>query len=400
MNAYCLLRCSVLGTLLLAVACAPAAPSAAAPGTAAVDRTAVPEPGPEPTFDLPDVQRRTLTNGLDVWIVRQAELPLVTLRLVVNAGSVADPANQPGLASLTAAMLDEGTRTRSALEIADQIEFLGASLGTGAGYDASYVTLSTLARNLPAALEVFADVVTSPAFPETELERLRSERLTSILQGLDQPTVLASQQFTERIYGPAHPYGRPVEGTTVSVRGFQVPQMRRVHQTYYRPNNSSLIVVGDVSPEQLVPLLERTLGPWQRAEVPDIRYPEAPAPQAATRVYLIDKPGAAQSEIRIGHVGVARDNPDYFPLLVMNTILGGQFSSRINLNLREDKGYTYGARSGFSMRRQAGPFIASAGVQTPSTKESVIEFMRELQDIRASRPVTDEEIAFAKASIV
>ena len=385
-------------------ACAPTqteAPAVVAPTvTPAVDRSVQPAPGPSPDVDLPAVQRRTLSNGLNVWVVEQRELPLVTSRLIVNAGSAAEPRQKAGLASITAAMLDEGTQKRTALQIADELDYLGANFNTGAGYDASYVTLTTLTRNLPAAMEVFADVLTNPSFPAQELERIRRERITSIFQALDQPSAVAGEQFATRIYGPEHPYGRPPEGTITSVQGLSAQDLRNFYRTYYRPNNATLLVVGDVSADQVVSMLENSFRGWQRADVPAIRYPAPPPPQQKTRVYLIDKPGAAQSEIRVGHLGIARDNPDYFPLLVLNTILGGQFSSRINMNLREEKGYTYGARSGFSMRRQPGPFIAQAGVQTPSTKESVIEFMKELEEIRGTRPVTDAELGFAKASLM
>lgn len=383
-------------------ACAPApsaAPAAPAPA-AEVDRAVPPVPGPEPDVDLPGIQRRTLSNGLDVWVVEQRDLPLVTLRMVTNAGSAAEPAPKAGLASLTAAMLDEGTTTRSALEIADELDFLGASFGTGASYDAAHVALSTLKRTLPAALEVYADVITSPAFPERELERVRGERLTSILQALDRPSAVAGEQMALRIYGPEHPYGRPPEGTVASVSGIEAGELHRFYETFYRPNNSALLVVGDVSADEVTPLLEEAFRGWSAAEVPAIRFPEPPPPQDATRIYLIDKPGAAQSEIRVGHLGVARDDPDYFPLVVLNTILGGQFSSRVNLNLREEKGYTYGARTSFSMRRQPGPFLASAAVQTATTRPSVVEFMKELEEIRGQRPVTAEELESAKASLM
>lgn len=381
-------------------ACAPAPPEAPVAPAPEVSRAVQPAPGPTPDVDLPEVQRRTLSNGLEVWVVQQRDLPLVTLRMIVDAGSSAEPAGKAGLASVTAAMLDEGTATRSALEIADELDYLGADLGTGAGYDAAYATLSALKRTLPAALEVYADVVASPAFPERELERVRRERLTALVEALDRPSAVAAEQMALRIYGPEHPYGRPPEGTLASVPGLSGDDLRRFYRTYYRPNNATLLVVGDVSADEVTPMLEQAFRGWERAEVPAVRYPAPPAPQAATRVYLIDKPDAAQSEIMIGHVGVARDNPDYFPLLVLNTILGGQFSSRINMNLREEKGYTYGARTVFSMRRQPGPFLASAAVQTATSKESVIEFMKELQEIRGDRPVTREEMESAKAGLM
>lgn len=395
---------AALLSLGVLAACAPGTPAPATPSPASaeatIDRSVMPPPGTTPSFDLPEVERRTLSNGMEVYVVERRELPLVTLQMVVGAGAAAEPAGRAGLASLTAAMLDEGTDERSALEIADELDFLAANVYTGAGTDAAYLVLNTLRRNLEPALDVFADVVTDPAFPASEAERVRNERLTAIVEASDRPTTVANQQFNLRIYGPDHPYGRPIEGTTASVRALGPEQLRDFYRTFYRPNNADLIVVGDVSAEQIVPMLEQAFAGWEQAPVPAVRYPAPPAPQEATRVFLIDKPGAAQSEIRIGHVGVPRDNPDYFPLMVMNSILGGQFSSRINLNLREDKGYTYGARSAFNMLREPGTFVASAGVQTPSTKESVVEFMKELREIRAERPVTDEEVEFAKQSII
>ncbi len=398
------LGCGAAGAALaLLGACAPQGGAGAAPPPpqpSAFDRARVPPAGPTPAVDFPEIERHTLANGLSVWIVERHDVPLVTLRLVVGAGSEVEPARHPGLASFTSGMLDEGTERRSALEIADEIDFLGAQLGAGASYDATYVVLSTLTRNLEPALDVFADVVVHPAFPARELERVREEGITAITSRADQPTVVASEAFSARIYGPDHPYGRPLGGTVASLRGFARGDVHDFYRTFYRPNNASLIVVGDVRAAEVMPLLERAFAGWERGAVPKRPAHVAPAAQPQTHVYLIDKPGAAQSEIRIGHVGVPRVSDDYFPLLVMNSILGGQFSSRINLNLREDKGYTYGARSSFQMRREAGPFVASAGVQTPSTKESVVEFMRELRGIWGERPVTQEELDFAKAGIV
>jgi zinc protease len=360
----------------------------------------MPPAGPAPAYDFPDIQRVTLGNGLPVSLVERPGRGLATVQLVVGAGSMVDPAPRAGTASLVAAMLPEGTRRRTASQIAEEMTFLAANLGSGAGRDAAFVTLNTLGRNLVPALEIFADVVTDPAFPDAEWTRVRDQRLVSLLQTLDQPTALATQQFETRVYGSEHPYGRPTQGTPQSVRALGTAQLREFYGSFYRPNNAHLIVVGDFRTAELLPRLEAAFAGWRSAPVPQARAAADPAPQAATRVFLVDKPGAAQSEIRIGHVGVPRQHRDFFPLLVMNSLLGGQFSSRINLNLREDKGYTYGARSAFQTGRLAGPFVASAGVQTAVTKESVVEFMRELEGIRGPRPVTEEEVEFAKVSII
>lgn len=366
----------------------------------AVDRSVMPAAGPAPTYDFPDVQRRTLSNGLQLWVVERPGVPIVNVQLIVDAGGMQDPADRPGLASLTAAMLTEGTATRSATEIADELDFLAANLNAMAGQEVASVSLQTLARNLEHALAIFADIVVNPAFPESEWSRVRDQRLVSLLQALDQPPTIANQRFARIVYGDAHPYGRPVPGTPDAVRGTTPEIMRDFHRQRYVPNNSSLIVVGDIRTDRIAQQLERSFAGWRRGPATVASSFADPAPQQATRIFLIDKPGSAQSQVRIGHVGVTRAHHDYFPLLMMNTILGGQFTSRINLNLREDKGYTYGARSGFDMGRLAGPFVAQAGVQTAVTKESLIEFMKELTEIRDARPVTEEEIEFARMSII
>jgi predicted Zn-dependent peptidase len=376
------------------IALAPAA------GAQTLDRKVVPPAGPAPEIVFPTVQQRTLSNGLRVYVVERRNVPLVTMRLVVDAGSAADPAGRGGLAALTAEMLDEGTTTRSSLQLADELELLGADLFTNGGYDVAAVQLNTLSRNVRPALAILADVVARPAFATAELERVRGQRLTALLQQQDQPVALANREFAMRVFGGEHPYGRPVEGTPATIRQFSPQDLRTFHQQYYRPGNARLIVVGDVRTAELIPQLNAAFAAWTGGAAQQVRYPAAPQPQSATRVYLIDKPGAAQSEVRIGHVGVARNHPDHFPLLVLNAVLGGQFTSRINLNLRENKGYTYGARSGWTQRREPGAFTAQAGVQTPVTKESLVEFMRELEEIRGPRPVTDQELEFAKASLV
>jgi predicted Zn-dependent peptidase len=362
-----------------------------------VDRSQRPTPGPTPTLTLPEIEEFRLDNGLTVLLVEHHELPLLQARLIIETGSAAD-GDKPGLASFTADMLDEGTAKRSALQLAEEVDFIGAQLSTGSNWDGSYVTLLTLKRHLDTAFDLFSDIVLNPAFPEEELERRRSSRLTSILQQKDQPRIVATMVFNRVIYGPTHPYGQPASGTEESIRSIQRDDLKRFYETYYRPNNATLILVGDVTKEEIAPKVKQFFVAWTKKEVPSVKIPQA-ASRTSTGIYLVDKPEAAQSEIRIGHVGVARNNPDYFKLTVMNTILGGQFSSRINMNLREKRGYTYGARSSYAMRKAAGPFIASAGVKTAVTDSSVIEFMKELTRIR-QEGVTAEELEFAKQSLL
>jgi zinc protease len=380
--------------LLAAAALAPAAPAQT------FDRTVMPAPGPTPEVDFPEPLRRTLANGLQVWVMERPGVPMVYLQLMTEAGAVADPADRPGLASLTAAMLTEGTATRTGRQILEEIDFLAANLNANAGQEVATLTLTTLSRNLAPALSVFADVAVNPSFPEGEWNRVREQRLVALRQAMDQPANVAQQAFARLVYGPAHPLGRPIQGTPASVRAITPDDLRAFYRARYRPENSHLIVVGDVRADQVIPQLERAFAGWQRGSAPAVSPPAEPTPLQATRVYLVDRPDAAQSQIRIGHVGVARASRDYFPLLVMNTVLGGAFTSRINLNLRETRGYSYGARSGFQMGRLAGPFTATGGVHTAVTRESVAEFMRELEEIRGARPVTPQELEFARTSII
>lgn len=359
----------------------------------------MPAPGPTPPFRLPEIERRRLSNGLEVLIVEHHDLPVVNMNLVIRTGAAADPAGRAGLAEITAAMIDEGTKRRTALDISNGLAEIGARLGTGAGWDGSGVNLLTVTRHLDRALEIYADVITSPAYLPAELERIRASRLTLLAQRRDSANEIASVVYAALLYGRDHPYGHPLTGHEQSLRAIAPDDLRSFYATYYRPNNAALIVAGDVSPDAVVDRLEQALAGWLPASVPPLVIPAAPARDQA-RIYLVDRPASAQSVIAIGQVGPPRSTPDYFPLLVMNTLLGGQFTSRLNMNLREDKGYTYGARTSFDYRRGAGPFIATASVQTAVTKEAVAEFLKELVGIRGAVPVTQEELEFAKQSII
>ncbi len=370
---------------------------AAAPissGAQAPDRSAAPKPGPAPTLRLPQIQKRALTNGLPVWIAELHEVPVVQVSLVVRAGGAADPSGQYGLASLTAAMLDEGAGTRSALEIADAVDYLGADLSTSSGIDGATVRMHVPVARLGDALPIMADVALRPTFDPKELDRLRQERLTSLLQARDNPAAIASTAFPRIVFGPTHRYGTSGMGSGDALRAFTPDDLRRFHARQYVPSNTGLIVVGDIGAETVVPLLEKAFGGWKTSAAADATTVPA-APQLTSRaVYLIDKPAAAQSQIRIGWVGVSRSTPDYFPIVVLNTILGGSFTSRLNQNLREQHGYAYGANSAFDMRASAGPFVAAAGVQTDKTAEALKEFFVELTGI--GKPIPAEELAKAK----
>jgi zinc protease len=363
-------------------------------GAQAPDRTRPPQVGPPPAVHLPTIQKRQLSNGVSVWLVELHEVPVVQVNLVVLRGSADDPAGKFGIATLTAAMLQEGAGARSSLELADAIDFLGADLTTTAGIDSSAVRLHVPVARLADALPLMADVALRPTFPKEELERLRQERLTSILQARDNPATINATAFNRVLYGATHRYGTSVNGTAATLKAFSVDDLRAFYNAAFQPGNSSLLVIGDVTMDKALPMLESSFGSW-KAQGPAAPATMPAVPEITTRtVYLVDKPGAPQSQIRIGWVGVARSTPDYFPIQVMNTILGGSFASRLNMNLREKNGYTYGASSGFDMRASAGPFVATAGVQTDKTSEALKEFFNELNGIL--KPVPAEELRRSK----
>ena len=367
----------------------------------ALDRSVQPTPGPTPAVKVPAVAKRTLPNGLEVWTVTQREIPSISAVLVIRAGSALD-GDKGGLAAMTASLLDEGSSRRSALDFAKAVDMLGANLGAGAEEERTTVSLTTLTRTADSAFALMGELVTDPAFVAEELERDRKSRLQSLRQQKDQPTIIASQVFAQQVYGPAHAYGRPGVGTPATVAAITRDDVRGYYTRFFRPNNAVLVIVGDVSAEEGARLAEKAFGRWEKGPVPAEAMAKPARPAAKpVGVFLVDKPEAAQSEIRIGHPGAARStDPDYYALQVLNTILGGQFSSRINLNLREAKGFTYGARSGWSFNRGDGPFVASGGVFTAKTDSSVVEFLREVTDIRTSRPPTEAEVEFARSVLV
>ena len=364
---------------------------ATAQGT--VDRTKPPELGPPPRVSLPPIVTRQLANGLRLMIVEQHELPLADFVLIIGSGGTADPAGKTGVANLTAAMLREGTTTRKSLDIADQTSFLGISLFPQASWESSTLSLHTPTAQLDSSLALFADVALHPSFPANEFERIKKNRLTELLQLRDQGPAIANLVFPAILYGNAHPYGSPLIGTEATVTPLTTADLQSYYQANFKPNNATLIVVGDVNPNQVEQKISLLLGGWQRGDVPQLTYVEPPK-SSATTIYLVDKPGAAQSSFRIGAVGVPRSTKDYFALTVMNTILGGSFTSRLNQNLREARGYTYGAASRFDMRRAAGPFTASAEIVSAKSDSALLEFMKELNGIRQSVP--GDELSRAK----
>jgi predicted Zn-dependent peptidase len=359
------------------------------------DRSKPPAIGPAPSLRMPAIQKQKLSNGLAVWIVEHHEVPLAQINMIVKSGSAADPIGKYGVGSLAAAMLDEGAGTRSALEIADALEFLGANLSTTSSFDYSAIRLSVPVSKLADALPVMADVTLRPTFPAAELDRLKQERLTGLLQARDNPAALIQLAFPRVIYGPTHRYGTSANGLPPAIESFGVADLQACYRAHYRPENATLLVVGDVTPASVMPMLEKAFGSWKGEGMAPLVADVPMAPQLKTRqVYIIDKPDAPQSQIRIGWVGVPRSTADYAALEVLNTILGGSFTSRLNQNLREEHGYSYGASSAFDMRLSAGPFLAAAGVQSDKTGESVKEFFNELT--RIGTLVPEDELKKAK----
>lgn len=364
---------------------------------AQLDRTKPPALPAPPALKLPAVQTATLANGLELYVVEMHKVPVVDVQLVVDAGSVRDPEELPGVATFTATMLQQGAGRRGALDIADEAAFLGAQLNTAATYDVATVSLHVPKRRLEPGLDLLADVVLRPTFPDSEVARQRELRRAQILQQGDNPVAIAAIAFPAIVYGRAHPYGRPLAGTEASTTALTRDRVAAFYAAYYRPGVARIIVVGDVTLTEARRLIAARFGAWPPGDVATASDATAPAP-AARAVYLIDKPGAAQSVVRIGHVGIARSSPDYYALQVLNTILGGAFTSRLNQNLRETRGYTYGAFSQFAALRMAGPFVASASVVTAKTDSSLIEFLKELRRIR-DETVPDAELAKAKAYV-
>ena len=360
---------------------------------AAVDLTKPPALGAPPTLNPPRITTRELANGLRIVIVEQHELPLADVLLQVRTGGEADPAGKMGTAALVAAMLTEGAGTRSSLQIADQAAYLGVELRATSSWEQSTVSLHTPTAQLDSALALFGDVALRPTFPTADLERVRKVRLTALQQVRDRGPAIADRAFATAVFGEQHPYGRPLAGTEGSVTSISRDDVQKFYATYFHPNNATLLVVGDVRPDDVERRARELFGAWSRATIP-VPATSTASTAKGTTVVLVDKPGAAQSSFRIGGIGAPRSTSDYFAIEVMSTVLGGSFSSRLMQNLRETHGYTYGASSGFGMRRSAGPFIASAEVVTAKTDSALMEFNKELRTIRDTVPA--DELTRAK----
>jgi zinc protease len=366
----------------------------------AVDRARLPSLGPDPLFRFPEIRRRTLANGLRVWTVEHHAVPLVSFLALLPVGASADPQDRPGLAAMTSDMLDEGCGDLDALALHDTLGRIGAHLDSDIGSDATILTVSSLVRFADRASALLADMVIRPRLEAPDFDRVRELRLNRLVQMRDMAPALADRAFAQLLYAN-HPYGHLPIGTEESLRSMILTDVRGFHGLMFAPSRMTIVAAGDATHEALGDFIEAAFGTWTAPATYDPADAAAlPAPSPPReRVALLHRPAAAQSELRIGHIGAPRRTPDYHALLVLNMVLGGQFVSRINMNLREDKGYTYGARTSFDFRRGPGPFALYASVQSEVTVDAILEALGELHAIRGDRPVTPAELETGRAAL-
>jgi len=348
---------------------------------------------------LPRAEEAKLANGLQVVLLPSTKVPTFNMQMVVLSGGLSDPADYHGLASFTASLLREGTKTRSSKDIAEQVDALGATLGAGSGFSSmtTNVNAAGLVENFDQTLELFADVVRNPTFPQSEVDRYKTRTLAQLQLQRSFPQFLAQEQFNRAIYGTNHP-ASIVAPPAASLTRLSSKDLADFHAKYYRPNNAILAIVGDVTLKEIMPKLEKAFGDWQKGDVMAAAIPPAP-PQGDARIYLIDRPGSVQTVLQLGTLGIERTSPDYFAVLLADRVLGGGPSGRLFLNLREDKGYTYGAYSGFGGSKFKGTWISSSEVRTDVTEGAMKEFMYELNRLRNEK-VPADELENAKRAII
>jgi predicted Zn-dependent peptidase len=365
-----------------------------------VDRSRLPAVGADPAFTFPAIVRHTLANGLGVRTVEHHNVPVITFALQVEGGSGADPADAAGLAALVADMADEGSGSRTAIDMSDALARIGGEYDVDVGGDSTLFTLTTLTRFASRGALLLADMVARPSLRETDFTRVRQLRLDRLRQLKDVASALAEYRFLKLVYG-THPYAHLAIGTDASLRRISLEHVAAFHGETFQPARTTLVVCGAMSHEGLLRCAEDGFGGWAAADgrasatAADAEPPRTPL----ARLAVVPREGAAQSELRIGHLTTGRSTPDYPSLLVMNAVLGGQFVSRVNLKLREEKGYTYGARTGFDWRRGASPFVLQTSVHTAATADAITLSLAEIDAIRGRREPTETELTLAKASL-
>jgi zinc protease len=375
------------------------APLSAQHARSALDRRVVPPAGKPAPLHVPSWTTATLSNGAQLVVSEKHDLPLVSVRInFVGGADQFEPAGKTGLASFVSAMMSEGTTHRTGDQLASDLQMLGTNLNIGIGGESGQIAFQATTDKFAPTLAIVADVLLDPTFPQEALDRLRSRAIVGLTQARDRTTAIASMVYPKLLYGGEHPYGRVASEN--SYKAITRDDLVAFHKSYFEPGRAIITVVGDVTPAQVRSLIEKDLAGWARAgSIPSFTYPSVPAPKART-IYLVDKPGAAQSTFAIGEVGPPRDTPDYYALRVMNTLLGGMFQSRLNHNIREVKGYSYGVTSSFAFGRGPGPFRAGGDIVTAKSDSALIQFMKELEDIRGGRPPSDDELEQARAALV
>lgn len=364
-----------------------------------LDRTKIPPPGKAPDLRVPGWTKTTLANGATLVVSERHGLPLVSFSMTfIGGANQLEPANRRGLAAITSSMLTEGTTTKTGDQLSDALQLLGTNVGTNIGGEEGSIGFVSTARNFEPTLGLLSDMMLNSTFPHEALERLRGRTLVGLTQAKDQPTVVSAQVFAKVLYGDAHPYGQRANET--SVKAITRDDVVAFQKAYFQPARAIITVVGDVTTAKVKGAVERAFAAWTKAgDKPSFQYPTLPQLRPAT-IYLVDKPGSAQSVVNIGLPGPPRNTPDYFALQVLNTILGGQFQSRLNANIREQKGYSYGVNSNFAYGKGPGAFRAGGSIFSAKTDAALIEFMKEFRGIVGERPITDEELKTAKDSLI
>jgi zinc protease len=361
-----------------------------------VNRELKPLPKDEIDFSLPEIQSFILDNKLKVFFVQKNELPIIQLNLVVNAGSKFDPAGKKGLANLTSMVIDEGAGNYNSLELSDEFDTLGSHFNVGVSEDNVFLSLQTLKENFERSLELFSSVIIKPHFNEKDFEREKRKVLIKLLQLKDEPDQIADAAFEYLIFGKDSPYSSITSGDQKSVENISNEDVKMFYNLHFKPGNSVLIVVGNSDVKELHENFNLFLAEWEDKKISSAQVSKSV--KNKTQIFLVHKEGTVQSEIRIGHVSPERNEKDYYSKMLLNNILGGQFSSRINLNLRENKGYTYGASSRFTYYKNAAHFVISTSVGSENTGNAVKEIMNELNSIRNG--IDEKELEFAKSSII
>jgi predicted Zn-dependent peptidase len=364
-----------------------------------LDRTKAPEPGANPRLRVPAWTKTQLPNGATLIVSERHDLPLVSFNIsFIGGGNQFETAGKRGVAALTTSMMSEGTRTRTGDQLSDALQLLGTNIGAGISGEEGSVSFVSTTKNFEPTLAILADMMLNSTFPAEALERLRARTLVNLTQAKDQPAVISSQVFAKILYSEAHPYGQRT--TEASVKSITRDDVMAFAKAYFQPGRAIITVVGDVTPLKAKAAVQKGLAEWTKAgDKPAFDYPKLPELQTA-KIYLVDKPGAAQSVFNIGLPGPPRNTPDFYAIQVMNTILGGMFQSRLNANIREQKGYSYGVNSSFAFGKGPGAFRAGGAIVSAQSDLALIEFMKELKGIVGEMPVTDEEIKTAKDSLV